>query len=110
MEVEHEDDMKIDMSMIKDETALFDDPEMEGYLHRLAAEDDGNVPQAAPPEYIMTGRPPQILYLSCDGEVLSGYQQLLRKQIEFFEASPDDVNAAAQGRNKPIVRTGRRCV
>ena len=61
--------------------------------------------------YVMTGRPPQMLYLSCDGDSMTPYQQLLRKQIEFFEADSHEVSLAAQGRNKPIVigQVGIRC-
>lgn len=61
----------------------------------------------------LTGRPPQMLYLSCDarGTTLTEYQQLLRKQIEVFEAGPLEVQVSAQGRNKPIVlgQVGIRC-
>lgn len=51
----------------------------------------------------LTRRCPTILYLSCDPEHLSQYQCLVRKQIELFEANETDVEAGAQGRNKPIV-------
>jgi hypothetical protein len=34
---------------------------------------------------------------------VSKYQCLVRKQIQFFEATDDDVRSTAQGRNKPIV-------
>jgi hypothetical protein len=51
----------------------------------------------------LTGRCPTMLYLSCDPENLSEYQCLIRKQIELFEANETDMQAGAQGRNKPIV-------
>ena len=41
--------------------------------------------------------------LPTDQETLSEYQCLLREQIIYFEASVDDIEASAQGRNKPIV-------
>jgi hypothetical protein len=40
--------------------------------------------------------------LPSDQETLSEYQCLLREQIVFFEATVDDIEATAQGRNKPI--------
>ena len=106
------------------------DPEVEAYLKDLA---DGDIsmavetgspsvghPQAVSPEtlsskeYTMTGRPAFTLYLSCDSRdpaLFSEYQQLVRKQIEVFEADPEQVTAVAQGRNKPIVlgQVGIRC-
>jgi hypothetical protein len=51
----------------------------------------------------LTGRCPTMLYLSCDPENLSEYQCLIRKQIELFEANETDIQAGAQGRNKPII-------
>ena len=102
-----------------------EDPEMESYLQSLAETDaTATVSEAAhmivSPEttvYTMTGRPPYTLYLSCDGRhsddapLLSEHQQLLRKQIQVFEAGPDQVAAMSQGRNKPIVlgQVGIRC-
>jgi hypothetical protein len=60
---------------------------------------------------ILTGRPPTQLYLSCDHTAFSPYQVLVRKNIELFEALPEDVESSAQGRNKPIVlgQVGIRC-
>lgn len=51
------------------------------------------------------------LFLSVDEENLSTYQCLVRKQIELFEATQDELEANAQGRNKPILRgqVGIRC-
>lgn len=40
--------------------------------------------------------------LSSDKDSLSDYQCLLREQICFFEATMEDLEASAQGRNKPI--------
>ena len=59
----------------------------------------------------MTGRPPTIIYMSCDDDSLSEYQCLVRKQIELFEARREDVDSNAQGRNRPIVmgQVGIRC-
>jgi hypothetical protein len=37
-----------------------------------------------------------------DRSCLSSFQTLLRAQVIFFEAGPLDVQASAQGRNKPI--------
>ena len=60
----------------------------------------------------MTGRPGIPLYLSCNPDYLSEYQCLIRKNIELFEASEQDVNSRIKGRNKPIVlgQVGIRCV
>jgi hypothetical protein len=59
----------------------------------------------------MTGRPPTVIYMSCDDDSLSEYQCLVRKQIELFEARREDVDSNAQGRNRPIVmgQVGIRC-
>jgi hypothetical protein len=58
-----------------------------------------------------SGRPPTILYIPCDDESLSEYQCVLRKQIELFEATTEDVQWNAQGRNKAILlgQVGIRC-
>ena len=55
--------------------------------------------------------PPVCVYMNSDEDHLSKYQCLLRKQLEFFEATKDDVQWNAQGRNKPIVlgQVGIRC-
>ena len=60
---------------------------------------------------IVPGRPPVCLYMTCDEQNLSGYQCLARKQIEVFQARPEDVHANAQGRNRPIRlgQVGIRC-
>eukprot|EP00548_Thalassiothrix_antarctica_P019937 CAMPEP_0194193742 /NCGR_PEP_ID=MMETSP0154-20130528/75202_1 /TAXON_ID=1049557 /ORGANISM="Thalassiothrix antarctica, Strain L6-D1" /LENGTH=485 /DNA_ID=CAMNT_0038918107 /DNA_START=162 /DNA_END=1620 /DNA_ORIENTATION=+ len=52
-----------------------------------------------------------LLYISTDDEVLSDYQILLRKQIEFFEASFSDVGKTSCGRRRPIMmnQVGIRC-
>lgn len=57
------------------------------------------------------GHPPVVVYMECDEESLSDYQCLLRKQVELFEATADDVQWNAQGRNKAIVlgQVGIRC-
>eukprot|EP00980_Cylindrotheca_fusiformis_P001394 scaffold345_cov134-Cylindrotheca_fusiformis.AAC.5 len=54
---------------------------------------------------------PVPLHMDCDDEALSEYQCLLRKQIELFEATFDDVQWNAQGRNKSIAmgQVGIRC-
>jgi hypothetical protein len=49
-----------------------------------------------------SGRPPIIIYMDCDDESLSDYQCVLRKQIELFEATAEDVQWNAQGRNKAV--------
>ena len=59
------------------------------------------------------GRSSLILYIpSCDDEALSEYQCVVRKQIELFEASREDAESNAQGRNRPIVmgQVGIRCI
>ena len=61
---------------------------------------------------VLTGRLAIQLYLSCDYLVLSEYQMLVRKQIEFFEATCDDVDFSShQGRSKMIAlgQVGIRC-
>lgn len=57
------------------------------------------------------GIAPMVVYMECDEESLSDYQCLLRKQIELFEATSDDVQWNAQGRNKAIFlgQVGIRC-
>lgn len=59
----------------------------------------------------VTSRQPVCLYLTCDEESLSAYQCLVRKQIELFQASREDVDSNAQGRNRPITlgQVGIRC-
>ncbi len=59
----------------------------------------------------VTGRSPIPLYISCDSDSLSEYQCLVRKHIELFEATVEDVESNAQGRNRPIVlgQVGIRC-
>jgi len=50
--------------------------------------------------------PPVDLYMQCDDDILSDYQILLRKQIEFFEAGSAEVQSVSQSRRKAI-RTGQ---
>lgn len=59
----------------------------------------------------LTGRANLILAMSCDKDMLSPYQCLVRQQIELFEAKQEDINTNAQGRNRPIVlgQVGIRC-
>lgn len=51
------------------------------------------------------------LYNERDERNLSQYQCLARKQIEIFEATPEDAGNNAQGRNRPILpgQIGIRC-
>ena len=49
----------------------------------------------------LTGRLPMRIYLTCDDKTFTPYQVLVRKQIEFFETLPVDLDVV-QGRNKPI--------
>ena len=62
--------------------------------------------QAPPPR--SAGIP---LALSCDDEQLSEYQMLVRKQLEIFEAQPEDVESNTQGRKKQVIsgQVGIRC-
>eukprot|EP00980_Cylindrotheca_fusiformis_P013797 scaffold3563_cov70-Cylindrotheca_fusiformis.AAC.4 len=65
-----------------------------------------------PPLLKLTGRPPISLYLSCNPDYLSPYQVEIRKQIQFFEATPEYVNGQhVKGRNKAIVlgQVGVQC-
>eukprot|EP00797_Seminavis_robusta_P010039 Sro1735_g294350.2 (497) ;mRNA; f:13905-15544 len=57
------------------------------------------------------GRRRVALYVTTDDESVNAYQCFARKQIELFEATQDDVDAGAQGRNKPIIlgQVGIRC-
>ncbi|KAL7558819.1 hypothetical protein ACA910_005182 [Epithemia clementina (nom. ined.)] len=59
----------------------------------------------------ITGRPPIQLYLSADYDSFSTFQVAVRKNVEFFEASADDIATSAQGRPRPIVmgQVGIRC-
>ncbi|KAL7563807.1 hypothetical protein ACA910_000132, partial [Epithemia clementina (nom. ined.)] len=67
-----------------------------------------DVAAAAP---AITGRPPIQLYLSADYDSFSTFQVAVRKNVEFFEASADDIATSAQGRPRPIVmgQVGIRC-
>lgn len=60
---------------------------------------------------VNTGRSRR-LYVPTDDDSVNAYQCFARKQIELFEATHDDVNAGAQGRNKPIIlgQVGIRCI
>jgi hypothetical protein len=51
------------------------------------------------------------LSLACDDEHLSEYQILVRKQLEVFEAHPEDVESNTQGRKKQVAlgQVGIRC-
>jgi hypothetical protein len=53
-----------------------------------------------------------ILYTTSDNMCLSQFQCLARQQIELFEATEQDVDAGARGRNTPIVvgQVGIRCI
>lgn len=55
---------------------------------------------------------PNCLYNDGDDRCLSQFQCLARKQIELFEATPEDVSAGARGRNVPIKlgQVGIRCI
>lgn len=59
----------------------------------------------------LSGRPPNMLYLSCDPDNLSPYHVAVRKNIELYEALEIDVGSGAQGRNRPVVlgQIGIRC-
>ena len=52
-----------------------------------------------------------VLSMSCDTEQLSEYQILVRRQLEVFEATQEDVESNTQGRKKPVVlgQVGLRC-
>ena len=58
-----------------------------------------------------TGQKVRLLFMPCDDGDLSEYQCLVRKQIEAFEASDEDMDTNARGRNRAIVRgqVGIRC-
>ena len=51
------------------------------------------------------------LALACDDEHLSEYQIMVRKQLEVFEAQPEDVESNTQGRKKQVSlgQVGIRC-
>lgn len=79
-----------------------------------------NHPKTAPPHSLAP--PPQpvagntqgkeiLLYRDIDEFYLTEYQSLLRQQIELFEATNEDLQASAQGRNSPIQigQVGIRC-
>jgi hypothetical protein len=60
---------------------------------------------------LVPDRPAIPLSLSCDDHSLSSYQCLVRQQVELFQAKQQDIDANAQGRNRPIVlgQVGIRC-
>jgi hypothetical protein len=62
-------------------------------------------------EGIVQDRPPVPIAMPFDARCLSSYQSLIREQIEVFQAIPADVEANAQGRNRPVVlgQVGIRC-
>jgi hypothetical protein len=70
-----------------------------------------NHPRLPPASPVPYGSKTVPIYIDYDEEALTDYQCLLRKQIELFEAIPDDVQASAQGRNNPILlgQVGIRC-
>lgn len=51
------------------------------------------------------------LYMRCDDELLSDHQILVRKQIEYFEAGPQEVQSVTHGRRREIHigQVGIRC-
>ncbi len=53
----------------------------------------------------------RILFVEGDEHYLTEYQCLLRKQLEVFEAGPNDIRGSTQGRNVPISpgQVGLRC-
>jgi hypothetical protein len=59
----------------------------------------------------LTGRPPVPLCNDYDENALTEYQRELRKHIELFEATEEDLRGSAQGRNTPIRlgQVGIRC-
>lgn len=97
------------------------------FLPNLASRDQGRYTsqgQDTRSKYLLDARKKQIsvnmnfpphdpvdLYMKCDDNVLSDYQILLRKQIEFFEAGPAEVHAVSCSRRKPIFQgqIGIRC-
>lgn len=83
-------------------------PNSQPSVARRRQTDTGAKPQ---PEASVTGRPPVLLYMTCDDDSLSEYQCVVRKQIELFEAVKEDADSNAQGRNRPIVlgQVGIRC-
>ncbi|KAG7336526.1 hypothetical protein IV203_015931 [Nitzschia inconspicua] len=71
-------------------------------------------PNMAPPPQPIAGRTKGkeiLLYRDIDEFYLTEYQCLLRQQIELFEATNEDLQASAQGRNSPIQigQVGIRC-
>lgn len=54
---------------------------------------------------------PMLLYMATDDEVLSEYQILLRKNIEYFAATMEDVETNTPGRKKAVTlgQVGIRC-
>jgi len=74
-------------------------------------ESETAAPHRTPEPLVLTGRPGIPLYLSCNPDHLSEYQCLIRKNMELFEATEQDVASRIKGRNKPIVlgQVGIRC-
>lgn len=67
-----------------------------------------------PPHRYPSGKPRSagiVLSMSCDTEQLSEYQILVRRQLEIFEATQEDVESNTQGRKKPVLlgQVGLRC-
>jgi hypothetical protein len=75
---------------------------------------DGAPPGHTRPSHIQAPPPRRAgipLSLTCDDEQLSEYQMLVRKQLEIFEALPEDVESNTQGRKKQVIlgQVGIRC-
>mmetsp|Transcript_20621 Transcript_20621/g.58661 ORF Transcript_20621/g.58661 Transcript_20621/m.58661 type:complete len:558 (+) Transcript_20621:373-2046(+) len=69
--------------------------------------DDHNRRRTKPPPFTL----PAILYLPSDVNVLSGYQCLLRQQVQIFQATPADVTTSTSRMNRVIHvgQVGFRC-
>jgi hypothetical protein len=72
------------------------DPLAPGFGHPLPPEENR---QPRGPLHGLANRSPISMYMDCDEGTLTEYQCLLRKQVQLFEAKPNDIKRNAQGRN-----------
>lgn len=86
------------------------------FMSQTAPRLPGTAIQPQPQLLALTGisnasRVGPLLYIPTDDDVLSENQIMLRKHIEFFEASLDDVGKTTSGRRRPIMlnQVGIQC-
>mmetsp|Transcript_5938 Transcript_5938/g.9357 ORF Transcript_5938/g.9357 Transcript_5938/m.9357 type:complete len:394 (-) Transcript_5938:129-1310(-) len=79
--------------------------------NHMPASSPGNFPGLWANDNQQVMRPSVDVYMKCDDEILSDQQILLRKQIQYFESSMQEVEAVAHGRKNKVKigQIGIRC-